>query len=212
MEDRVLVPLSALEHWSYCHRQCGLIHLESVWEENVFTLRGRAVHERVDEPTSRAERGVRAERALPLWSDRYGLVGKADLVEFRPSPGGREVPYPVEYKSGGPKHRRHAELQLCAQALCLEEMLAITVRAGALYFAQTRDRVEIEFDEELRRQTLEAVDGVRRLLSQSDLDEPVADRRCPDCSLNDACVPEVVRLARLSPSAPFVPRPETELP
>ncbi|MFQ3588508.1 MAG: CRISPR-associated protein Cas4 [Fimbriimonadaceae bacterium] len=212
MIEQVLVPISAIEHVSYCPRQCGLIHLEAVWEENVFTIRGRLLHERVDEPTTRTERGVRAERALPLWSEKYGLIGKADLVEFRPRPDGGVAPYPVEYKSGGPKHRHHAELQLCAQALCLEEMLGVDVPAGALFFAKTRERLEIPLDEPLRSQTIAAIEGVRRLLSQERLEEPVADQRCPDCSLKDACMPEVARLARRVETRLFAPRPEAELP
>src|SRR5438552_3319316 len=111
------IMISALEHYSYCPRQCALIHQEQTFSENLYTLRGRAVHEQVDEPEAVVEKGVRVERALPLWSNRLGLVGKADVVEFR-----GETPYPVEYKHGPPREKEHDELQLCAQALCLEEM------------------------------------------------------------------------------------------
>src|ERR671921_686889 len=120
-EDIVLI--SALEHYSYCPRQCALIHVERVFDENVFTLRGRRAHERADAPNTTGENGVRIERALPLWSDELGLNGRADVVEF-PADGGI---VPVEYKHGPRRERKHDDLQLCAQALCLEEMLGARV-------------------------------------------------------------------------------------
>ncbi|MGY4706961.1 CRISPR-associated protein Cas4 [Candidatus Bipolaricaulota sp. J31] len=124
-----LVPISALQHYVYCPRQCALIHVEQIWEENIYTLRGRRAHERVEIPEGIVREGVRVEYALPLWSQRLGLVGRADVVEF---PDG--VPYPVEHKVG-PRRARHAdEVQLCAQALCLEEMLGVRVPKGALFY------------------------------------------------------------------------------
>jgi CRISPR-associated exonuclease Cas4 len=116
--DEEWVPISAVEHFSYCPRQMALIHLEGIFDENVYTLRGRALHERVDQAEDRMERGVRVVRALPIWSERLGLVGKADVVEFRD-----DRPIPVEYKSGKVRDHVHAKRQLCAQAMCLEEML-----------------------------------------------------------------------------------------
>ena len=115
--EEEFVMISALEHWSYCPRQCALIHVEQTFDENLYTLRGRAVHKRVDEPVVEEQAGVRIERALPLWSKALGLIGKADVVEFH-----GETVYPVEYKHGPHREQEHDDLQLCAQALCLEEM------------------------------------------------------------------------------------------
>lgn len=185
--DDELVMISALEHWSYCPRQCGLIHLESTFEENIFTLRGRRVHKMVDEQSDLIEDGVRRLRALPLFSDRLGLTGKADLVEFA-----GETPYPVEYKAGPRRDHRHEALQLCAQAICLEEMFGEAVAAGAIYAHGSRRRVEIEFDEALRARVAEAVTAVRALLAGDVLPAAVNDARCPNCSLFDACLPSVV--------------------
>ena len=129
---------------------------------------------------------MRALRAVPLWSERLGLRGQADLVELRP-----EGPYPVEYKSGR-RPTRHAELQLCAQALCLEEMLDLPVPRGAIYLAGTRRRVQVDLDRELRGATETAIEAVRATLSQQQLPPAPNDARCPDCSLLDACLPGVV--------------------
>lgn len=181
--------ISALEHYSYCPRQCALIHVEQVFDENLYTLRGRRVHERADNPESRLEEGVRVERGLPLFSERLGLVGKADVIEFHAdgTPGG--MPYPVEYKSGGRRQKRHDDLQLCAQAMCLEEMLGREVPHGAIYHYASRRRREVAFDGELRSLTQETVLAVRELLATATVPPPVADARCPKCSLFDACMP-----------------------
>lgn len=182
------VPLSALEHYSYCPRQCALIHVEQVFDENVFTLRGRAVHEHVDEPGAEEVEGVRIERALPLWSHRYGLTGKADIVEFHEG-----VPYPVDYKHGAKRAKAHDELQLCGQALCLEEMLGAAVPGGAIYHFTSRRRREVRFDDELRAKTVQTVGQVRALLRERVLPPPPNDARCPNCSLFEACMPRVLR-------------------
>src|SRR2546430_686008 len=126
--DSDLVLISALEHWSYCPRQCALIHVEQTFDENLYTLRGRNAHERVDQPEGELREGVRVERAVPLWSDRLGLVGKSDVVEFHGAD-----PFPVEYKHGPRRKKEHDDLQLCAQALCLEEMTGRSVPRGAIY-------------------------------------------------------------------------------
>jgi len=179
------IPLSAIEHYSYCPRQCALIHVEHVFEENQFTVRGRLVHERVDSGLVTSEAGVRILRSLPLWSHTLGLRGKADLVEFREA-----GPYPVEFKSG-PRRGIHAELQLCAQALCLEEMLGVPVPLGAVYYHGAKRRSEVRIAS-LREHTLAVIEQTRALLMGCRLPPPVADSRCRQCSLNDACVPDVV--------------------
>jgi CRISPR-associated exonuclease Cas4 len=204
-----IVMVSALEHWSYCPRQCGLIHLESVWDENVFTMRGRTVHERADEPISRNERGLRVERALPIWSERYGLQGRADVVEF--AEDGR--PIPVEYKSGKKRDDAHSAIQLCAQALCLEEMFERDVPEGAVFFAASQKRQTVKIDEALRQKTLATVEAVRSMLINEELPPAVFDRRCRNCSLVDACLPQTLtKAAAARETSLFSPMPEGELP
>jgi CRISPR-associated exonuclease Cas4 len=137
--------ISALEHYSYCPRQCALIHVENVWDENIYTMRGKDVHENVDIDSSHLLADIRYERALPLWSYRLNLVGRADLVEFH-----GDIPYPVEYKSGRRRAGQHEALQLCAQAVCLEEMLKVNVEKGALYWHGSRERKEVIFTDPMR--------------------------------------------------------------
>lgn len=191
-EDDVVL-LSALEHFSYCPRQCALIHVERVFDENVFTLRGKHAHERADEALTTHEHGIRMERALPLWSEEWGLQGRGDVIEFHPD--GSVVP--VEYKHGARRERRHDDVQLCAQALCLEEMLGIAVARGAIYSLQTRRRRDVPLTESLREATAEIIADVRAMQqSRGPLPPAVNDKRCPRCSLLDACVPATVIAAR----------------
>lgn len=187
------VLLSALSHYLYCPRRAGLIHLESVWEENVFTVRGQLAHERADTAVTRTENGVQIERALPLWSERHGLSGTADVVEFHPD--GSVMP--VEYKSGKRRESLNNDVQLCAQALCLEEMLGVTISTGAVYFLETRRRRVVSLDDTLRMETIATIARLRQMLGDTGaLPAPVNDKRCPACSLNDACVPAVIHAAR----------------
>ena len=188
--DDEIVLVSALEHYSYCPRQCALIHVEKVFDENVFTLRGSMAHQRVDQPMDTIEDGIRAERALPIWSERYGLQGKADVVEFHPDGS----VFPVEYKIDTRKTSRHDDLQLCAEALCLEEMLGRPVTCGAVYSGTARHRRDVEFSLELRERTLAAVETVRRMLRDAGLPEPVDDSRCPNCSLVHVCMPSIAKI------------------
>ena len=181
------VLLSALEHYSYCPRQCALIHREQTYDENIFTLQGNAVHERVDQTGAATVAGIRSEYGIPLWSVSLGVVGKADLVEY---PG--EIPYPVEYKHGPARHGSHADLQLCGQAMCLEEMLDVTVPQGAVYHFSSRRRREVAFTPELRRSVELAVAEIREMLDADRLPAPVADARCRNCSLIESCLPFVV--------------------
>ena len=205
--EQVLV--SALEHWSYCPRQCGLIHVEHVWDENLFTVRGEIAHQRADEKTTRAERGRRVERALPIWSDTYGLQGRADVVEFEAD--GR--PFPIEYKSGKRRPDRHSAMQLCAQALCLEEMFGTEVPQGAVFFVASKTRVTVQIDCGLRELTHRAIDDVREMLASGVLPPAHFDRRCRDCSLIDACLPQTLgRAGKIRSRALFAPLPEVDLP
>lgn len=182
------IPLSALQHWIYCPRQCGLIHLEQQFEDNVHTARGQAVHHLVDTPGYEVKRGVRVERALPLWSDRFGLIGKADLVEFHPD--GRI--YPVEFKHGRKRGRIHDDIQLAAQAMCLEDMLGRPVPQGAIYHASSHRRREVDITEDLRALVNETADAIRAMLASGILPPPVNDARCRECSLREICQPEML--------------------
>jgi len=186
-DDSELVMISALEHWAYCPRQCALIHIDQTFDENLYTLRGRMEHERVHEAGSESQGDVRVERGLALWSRRLGLVGKSDVVEFHGS-----APYPIEYKHGRKRQRDPAEIQLCAQAMCLEEMTGQPVPKGAIFHQGSRRRTEITLDENLRRRVEEAVAAVRALLSSQTLPAPVNDARCDLCSLKESCLPELV--------------------
>jgi CRISPR-associated exonuclease Cas4 len=191
MQDDLL-PISALQHWSYCPRQCALIHIEQQFVENVHTLRGQAVHARVNVPEIEILPGRTVERAMPLWNERIGLIGKADVVEFL-SDG---TPYPVEYKHGPKRKKLHDELQLCAQALCLEEMLGRTVTMGAIYHASSKRRREVAIDQNLRASTLAAITLTRALLAQNTLPVPANDARCNACSLIALCQPDLAAIAR----------------
>jgi CRISPR-associated exonuclease Cas4 len=185
-EDLLEVLISAVEHFSYCPRQCALIHVEQTYDENLYTIRGSLAHERVDSGASAASRGVETTRALPLWSERYGLRGKADVVEWHDG-----VPFPVEYKVGR-RHGEHADVQLCAQALCLEEMFGVPVPRGAIFYGALRRRHELLFDAELRERTQRLVAGVRSILAAQSVPPAVDDQRCPNCSLINACLPAVM--------------------
>lgn len=186
MHDQEPIPISALAQYAYCPRRCALILLESDWNDNEYTLRGTRAHENVDIPEGLLREGVPVERALPLWSDRLGLVGRGDVVEFVDG-----VPYPVEYKVGNRWAKRSDEVQLCAQAMCLEEMFGVPVPEGALFYKATRRRRVIAFTPELRSETLAVISAVRQLIAQDKLPPPVADNRCPACSLLHSCMPEV---------------------
>jgi CRISPR-associated exonuclease Cas4 len=184
--DDELVPISALEHWSYCPRQCALIHLEQTYDENLYTLRGNRVHHGADEAGAATARGVRVVRAMPLWSERLGLTGRADAVEFHDA-----TPYPIEYKSGRARQWAHEAVQVCAQALCLEEMLGVAVPGGAVWYHGSRQRREIVFDAALRALVEEHVGAVRAMLASARLPEAIDDARCPNCSLFEACLPSL---------------------
>ncbi|HXK33093.1 MAG TPA: CRISPR-associated protein Cas4 [Dehalococcoidia bacterium] len=190
--DDDLIPVSAIEHHAYCARQCALIHVDQAFDENVFTVRGALAHERVDIPGGELVSGVRYERSLPIWSERLGLIGKADLVEFR-----RDGPYPVEYKVGRRRpvrggRFRPEDLQLCAQALCLEEMLHTPVPRGAVFYWTTRRRHEVDLTEDLRAAVAGAIAAIRQYLRAQQLPPAPNDARCRECSLRISCLPEIV--------------------
>jgi CRISPR-associated exonuclease Cas4 len=182
------IPLSALQHWAYCPRQCGLIHLEQAFADNIHTARGQAVHHLVDTPGYEIKSGVRVERALPLWSDRLNLIGKADLVEFHPDGS----VYPVEFKHGAKRQKLHDDLQLAAQAMCLEDMLGRPVPKGAIFHASSHRRREVVITPELHSRVIDTANAIRAMLASGALPPPVNDSRCRECSLKEICQPEAV--------------------
>ncbi len=193
-----LRPLSALQHLVFCERQCALIHLEQVWVENRFTAEGRLLHERADTVGGESRGDLRIARGLALCCLRLGLSGRADVVEFHraegggvelPGASGRWRPFPVEYKRGKPKAGRCDEVQLCAQALCLEEMLEVEVPAGALFYGKRRRRTEVRFNTELRRFTETAAERLHELLGCGRTPVAVREKKCDSCSLLGVCLP-----------------------
>ena len=183
------VMLSAQEHYSYCPRQCALIHCEQVFDDNVYTLRGHAVHKRVHEIDTVFMEGGRIEYSLPLWSEQLGLIGQADVVEFHD-----DIPYPIEYKYGKYRKRQveHAALQLCGQAMCLEEMMGVNVRKGAIYYHSSRRRYEIQFTFELQGRVRKVVKAIRAMVSEGVMPLPPNDERCTHCSLSASCMPAAI--------------------
>ena len=216
-EDELL-PLSALQHLVFCERQCALIHVEGQWRDNSLTLEGSHLHRRVDEEAPRRE--VRGDlvilRGLALRSLRLGLVGRADVVELHRRDAstlgavsvqgleGLWIPYPVDYKRGKPKADRCDEVQLCAQALCLEEMLVEPVRGrgleyvteGALFYGRQQRRHIVIFDHELRRYTEDIARRLRELVDSGKTPRAEKTAKCKGCSLLDVCMPEAMRRGR----------------
>lgn len=190
MDDDDSIPISALQHYLYCPRQWALIHLERVWTENVQTAQGRLLHQRSDEPAAGQRHGVRTLTALSLRHAELGLVGVADVVEIRPAPDGKTVVFPIEYKRGRPKSHRADDVQLCAQALCLEAMMNVDIEEGAIFYGQTRHRHSVVFDQELRQLTTGVIADIREKIRQKQTPIIAYDAgRCTHCSLIDDCQP-----------------------
>ena len=194
-DDEVL--LSALNHFLYCERRCALIHVEGIFRQNAFTTEGTLHHEEADTPGYESQPGARVVRALPLFSGELGLSGTADIVEFR----GR-TPFPVEYKRGKRKQWSNDDVQLCGQALCLEEMFGVEVPAGAIFHAASKRRREVRFTNDVRERTRAAVKAVRELLRQRIVPPARLKPQCDGCSLRPDCLPElnaaaVTRAARM---------------
>lgn len=203
--DAELVPLSALQHYLFCQRQCALIHVEQAWAENRFTAEGRVLHEATAEIGAEKRRGVRVVTAMPLASRRLGVSGIADLVELHRTADGAWRPFPVEYKRGKPKSHRADEVQLCAQAMALEEMFACELAEGALFYGETRRRVPVALDQELRTLTGDVASACRRMIY--DGATPAAEyvkRKCGSCSLADICQPK--RMSRPTRASEWLAR------
>ena len=193
-----LIPLSALQHLIFCERQCALIHIEQAWAENLFTAEGRIMHERVHEADRQSRGSIRIEYSMWLRSFRLGLIGKADVVEFHRRPALQKagpaewIPFPVEYKRGKPKKDNCDKVQLCAQALCLEEMLNVKVPCGALFYGKKRRRTDVVFDSALRQQTEDTAMRLHELIASGRTPKPVYTPKCDSCSLAKICMPKTI--------------------
>jgi CRISPR-associated exonuclease Cas4 len=184
------IQLSALQHFSFCPRQCALSYIEQIWEENLLTAEGGVMHERAHEEQFETRDGVRIERGMPLRSLKLGLIGKADVVEFRKNETKQWVPFPVEYKHGKPKENNCDKIQLCAQGMCLEEMTGITVSSGAIFYGKTRHRLDVVFDEALRKETEDVARRVHGFIAAGVTPRAEYSKRCESYSLVSACMPK----------------------
>jgi len=181
MDDDGLLPISALQHLVFCRRQCALIHLEGAWADNRLTAEGNLLHERVESGEATTRGALRVHRAMPLVSRRLGLVGKSDVVEVHRADNGGEQPFPVEYKRGMVKQHDADRIQLCAQALCLEEMLGISVPAGALFYGEPRRREAVAFTPELRDKTEALAVELHCLIAGAIVPAPEPGPKCRSC-------------------------------
>ncbi len=193
-----LLPLSGIQHFCFCRRQWALIHVERQWQENVLTVEGRLLHNRVDNPFfSEVRDGVIAARSMPVASYRLGLSGVCDVVEFTPSPEGVNIhgregaylPAAVEYKRGKEKWDQSDAAQLCAQSMCLEEMLAVDIPLGYLYYGEIRRRVEVPLTAELRQLVVEISQEMHAYFERGYTPRVKTSKACKSCSLEDACLP-----------------------
>jgi CRISPR-associated exonuclease Cas4 len=195
-----LLPLSGIQHFLFCRRQWALIHIEQQWQENALTAEGRIMHERVDDPFfTEVRNGVITARAVPIASYRLGLAGVCDVVEFTASTDGVKLPgrdglylaAPIEYKRGRPKRDPVDEAQLCAQAMCLEEMLCTHIPRGYLYYGQTRHREDVEFTPKLRTLVQEMSVEMHNYFRRGYTPKVKTSKACRSCSLADVCLPKL---------------------
>jgi len=187
-----MLMLSALQHILFCERQCALIHIEQQWEENIFTVEGNIMHEKVHESSNELRGNLKIVRSVPLRSLMLGISGIADVVEYhKDNDTGNWIAYPVEYKRGKPKEHRADEVQLCAQAICLEEMQEIKILRGALFYGKTRRKMEVVFDEELRNLTINTAEKLHLLIKNGKTPPAKYERKCKACSLFNLCMPQL---------------------
>ncbi len=187
MADDLNIPISALQHYAFCPRQCALIHIERLWAENFLTAEGQILHQNVDSGLNQKRKLVRTEFAVEVKSEIYHLIGKLDALEII---GNKTLDYiPIEYKRGKPKVENHDRIQLCAQALCLEEMLNINIQKGALWYWQTRHREWIELTESLRNETIGICQNTYKLFQEQKTPKAIYDKKCKACSLVELCQP-----------------------
>ena len=193
------IPISALQHFIFCPRQCALIHLEQVWAENQFTTEGKNMHERAHDGADETRSGMRITRGMTIHSQALQITGQCDIVEFHQD--GTIIP--VEYKRGKPKLHRADEVQLCAQALCLEEMKQAEISHGFLFYGEKRRRTEVVFTLELRECTLETIRNCRAMFAAEMTPRAVLAKHCYTCSLYEICMPAATRGNRLNASKWF---------
>lgn len=187
------IQLSALQHFIFCKRQCALIHIEQVWSENVLTAEGRIMHENVHEEHFKNIEGIRIVRGMPLHSFELGLSGKADIVEFhKTKENSNWVPFPIEYKRGKPKSDDSDKIQLCAQALCLEEMMKVKILNGALFYGRTRRRLSVTFDDTLRHKTKDTAIKLHNFIKEGKTPLPIYITKCKSCSFINECLPKTI--------------------
>lgn len=194
-EDDLLM-LSALQHLLFCPRQCALIHIEQLWAENRFTAEGRILHERVHTAGRESRQKIRIEYDLPIRSLQLGLIGRADVVEFHRQSDDSWLPYPVEYKRGRPKKDDTDRVQLCAQAMCLEEMLHTRIISGALYYGKKKCRLIVDLSPELRQTTKKTAMALHELVAKGKTPLPQYSRRCDSCSFIRLCLPQQLGKSR----------------
>lgn len=196
-----LLPLSGLQHFAFCRRQWALIHLEQQWQENLRTVEGGLLHRRAHDEAARERRSdTLILRGLQVVSHQLGLSGQCDVVEFHATPKGVPLqgdeglwqPYPVEYKRGKPKSHQADELQLCAQAMCLEEMLCCEIPAGALYYGEIRHRKEVAFTPELRQEIRTLLEEMHSLYDRGHTPRVKPTKGCNACSLKELCLPKLM--------------------
>ena len=184
------IQLSALQHYLFCPRQCALSYIEKIWEENLLTAEGGIMHDKAHEEQFEMRDGVKVERGMPLRSIKLGLNGKADVVEFYKSPDRKMwLPFPVEYKHGKPKENNCDRVQLCAQAMCLEESLNVKIPKGAVFYGKTRRRLDVKFNEELRKETEDTAHRLHEFVKAGKTPRPEYSKKCKSCSLISVCMP-----------------------
>lgn len=186
------IQIRFINDYLYCPRRFGLHQIEGVFIDNAYTLEGSFLHDKADTPGVEKRAGVRIVRALPLFSKKLGLSGKADIVEFHKQSDGSEIPLPVDYKRGRRRKWENDDAQLCAQALCLEEMIGVSVPKGAIFHAASKRRREVIFDAALREVTIETINKIRAMIESGKVPPPVPGPRCEGCSLKNICMPEIV--------------------
>jgi CRISPR-associated exonuclease Cas4 len=216
-----LIPISALQHYVFCPRQWGLIHIEQAWSENRFTAEGRQLHDKTHEAETENRPDLRIVRGLRLCSYRLGLTGQADVVEFHRTDKGIKLeqtegfwmPVPVEYKRGKPKIDICDEVQICAQAMCLEEMLKTGIESGFLFYGKPRRRQQVDFTDTLRKQTKMIIEELHKLTAERVTPKAKYEKKCKSCSLLEVCMPEITGIEKdiehyLSKAKTIEPEPD----
>lgn len=191
------IMISALQHYIFCPRQCGLIHVDDAWQDNLFTVRGEILHEKVDTDTYETRGDVKTVRGLRIHSFKYGIVGRCDVVEFKQTSSNKEV-YPVEFKAGEPKEDLSDKVQLCAQVFCLEEMMSTSITKAAFFYGKTRRRNVVEINNEIRKQTETVIDAVREIISNKKVPLAEYSSKCRNCSLINICQPKAMNKRKLN--------------